>query len=80
MQVDPIKPTVKASGTKRLKLICDGPLSNFAFKFTLRRYTLDSGVLGDRNDDDYNSDIEGRCFHSLTSELNLRTFGTHCSR
>ena len=39
MQVDPIKPTLKAPGTKRLKLECDKPLSNFAFKFNLRRYT-----------------------------------------
>ena len=39
MQVDPIKPALKAPGTKRLELIYDGPLSNFAFKFNLRRYT-----------------------------------------
>ena len=38
MQVDPIKPTLKAPGTERLKLKCDEPLSNFAFKFNLRRY------------------------------------------
>ena len=38
MQVDPIKPTLKAPGTKRLKLKNDVPLSNFAFKFNLRRY------------------------------------------
>ena len=39
MQVDPIKPALKTPGTKRLKLIYDGPLSNFAFKlFNLRRY------------------------------------------
>jgi len=29
---------VKAPGNKRLHLIYDGPLSNFAFKFNLRRY------------------------------------------
>ena len=38
MQVDPIKPTLKAPGTKRLKLQYDEPLSSFAFKFNLRRY------------------------------------------
>ena len=38
MQVDPIKPTLKAPGTKRLKLKYDGLLSSFAFKFNLRRY------------------------------------------
>ena len=40
VQVDPIKPTLKSSGTKRLILECDEPLSNFAFNFNLRRYTL----------------------------------------
>ena len=39
MQVDPIKPTLKPPGTKRLKLQYDGPLSNSAFTFSLRRYT-----------------------------------------
>ena len=39
MQVDPIKPTLKAPGTKRLKLKYDKMLSNIAFKFNLRRYT-----------------------------------------
>jgi hypothetical protein len=32
---------LNAPGIKRLKLICDDPLSNFAFKFNLRRYTVD---------------------------------------
>ena len=38
MQLDPIKPTLKAPGTKRLKLKCDEPLSKIAFNFDLRRY------------------------------------------
>ena len=38
MQVDPIKPTMKAPGTKRLKLKYDEPLSGFGFNFNLRRY------------------------------------------
>ena len=38
MQADPIKPILKAPGTERLKLQCDEPLSNFAFRFKLRRY------------------------------------------
>ena len=38
VQVDPIKPTLKAPGTKRLKLKHDKVLSSFAFKFNLRRY------------------------------------------
>ena len=38
-QVDPIKPTLKAPGSKRLKLKYDELLSSFAFNFNLRRYT-----------------------------------------
>ena len=37
MQVDPIKPTFKAPGSKLLKLKCDVLLSNCAFKFNLSR-------------------------------------------
>ena len=45
VQVDPIRPTLKAPGTKRLKLKYDGPLSNFAFKFKLRRYIMAESTL-----------------------------------
>ena len=38
VQVVLIKPTLKAPGTKRLKLTYDGMASKFAFKFNLRRY------------------------------------------
>jgi hypothetical protein len=38
VQVDPIKPTLKAPGIKLSKLKYDKPLSNFAFRFNLRRY------------------------------------------
>jgi len=40
VQVDPIIPTLKAHGIKRLKLKCDKLLSSFAFHFNLRRYTV----------------------------------------
>ena len=40
MQVDPIKPTLKAPGSKRLKLKYDELLSSFGFNFNLRHYTL----------------------------------------
>jgi len=40
VQVEPIKLTVKAPRSKRLKLKCDVPLSNFAFNFNLRRYNM----------------------------------------
>jgi hypothetical protein len=41
VQVDPIKPTLKAPGSKLSTRRCDGPLSNFAFNLNLlnlRRY------------------------------------------
>ena len=38
VQVDPIKPTLKAPGNKRWKLNCDLLLSTSAFDFNLRRY------------------------------------------
>ena len=38
MQVDPIKPKLKAPGIKLLRLKHDRPLSHFAFKFNLRCY------------------------------------------
>jgi hypothetical protein len=40
VQADRIKPTLKAPGTKRLKLPHDEPLSSFAFEFNLRRFNL----------------------------------------
>jgi hypothetical protein len=48
VQVDPIKPTLKVPGTKRLKLDYDQPLSNFAVTFNLRHYTVaaDDSFLG----------------------------------
>ena len=39
VHVDPIKPTLKAPGIERLKLIRDDSLSNLAFKFNFRCYT-----------------------------------------
>ena len=40
VQVDPIKPTLRALGTQCLKLTSDGPLSNLALKINLRRYNV----------------------------------------
>ena len=37
-------PKLKPPGTKRLILKCDIMLSTFAFKFKLRRYTMDKDV------------------------------------
>jgi len=47
VQVDPIKPKLKGPGTKRLKLTCDEPLSNVAFKLNLRHYvTVGANLTG----------------------------------
>ena len=41
VQVDPLKPTLKAPGIKHLKLNCDNLHPSFAFKFNLRRYIVE---------------------------------------
>jgi len=43
VQVDPMKPTLKVPGSKRLKLEAEKMLSNFAFKFNLRGYSPGAG-------------------------------------
>ena len=43
VQVDPMKPTMKAPGAKRLKLNSYEMHSNFAFNFNLRPYSLEDG-------------------------------------
>jgi hypothetical protein len=43
VQVDPIKPTLKALGTKRLQLTYSQLLSKNAFNFNLHRYIKGSG-------------------------------------
>jgi len=48
VQVNPIKPTSKAPGSKCLKLRYDGPLSKFAFKFNFRRYIQEYPELQSR--------------------------------
>ena len=45
VQVDPIKHVSKAPGTILLKLRCDGPLSNVAFKINLRRHSKEGSAL-----------------------------------
>jgi hypothetical protein len=69
VQVDPIKPTLKASGAKRLKLKYDEPLSNVAFEFNLRRYSKveNSGHYIDPSA----TTAGGRGLPSFTFPLNL---------
>ena len=40
VQIDPMKPVLKAPGSMLLKPIHDEPLSTFAFKFNLCRYAM----------------------------------------
>jgi len=40
VQADPIKPTLKAPGTERVKLNYEELLSNLGFKFNLRNYNV----------------------------------------
>ena len=60
VQVDPIKPTSKASGSERLRLKCDEPLSKIAFKFNLRRYNLEPRVINSIQNSDYRN-LVGWC-------------------
>jgi hypothetical protein len=76
VQVDPIKPSLKAPGIKRLKLKYDKPLSNFAFKFNLRRYTMvGRAVEADEPLMDAGLDsLSGRGLHSSTFRINVSIF------
>jgi transcriptional adapter 2-alpha len=78
MQVDPIKPTSKPTGTKRLKLKRDEQLSISAFKFNLRRHNEGNcsdltgyNVKRDEFDPEYDCDAElplaGRCRLTLSN-------------
>jgi len=44
VQVDPMKPLLKAPGSVLLKLISDGTISNFGFNFNWRHYIEGSKV------------------------------------
>jgi hypothetical protein len=58
VQVDPIKPKLKPPGAKRLKLEYDGLVSNFGFKFSLRRYSKVMFAV-----DEYNALFGGTDMH-----------------
>jgi hypothetical protein len=70
--VDLIKPTLKPPGIKRLYSRYDELLSNFAFKFNLRRYTLVQ--IMDKDDAavvEGATMVLGRGLHSFTFQLSL---------
>jgi len=66
-----MKPMLKALASVLLKRRCDGPLSNFAFYFNLRRYTL--GPVGGAGAAAAGK-VRGRGLHSSTFRLNVSTF------
>jgi len=67
VQVDPIKPTLKAPVNKRLKLEYDELLSRFAFKFNLRRY-----IVGFDGDGQRGLHLVGRCMLTLSNPSRKR--------
>ena len=70
MQVDPIKPTLKAPGLKLLILEYGKPLSNFGFKFNLRRHSTAAAAAlqVQREDDAAAAHAEvGRCSLTLSN-------------
>jgi len=85
VQVDPIKPTLKEPGTKPLKLKYNDLLSSFAFEGNLRRYMKEAEEDAEWSQLDALAErmaapaaapaTPGRGLPSLTSKLNLRTFG-----
>jgi len=50
VQVDPIKPTIKAPGSKLLKPSYGEPPSNFAFKSNLRRFRKATSTVANLED------------------------------
>jgi hypothetical protein len=69
VQVDPIKFKLKAPETNILKQKCVEPLSRFAFRFNLRRYT--QRLRLDRNQlKTVPASFGGRGLHLSTSQLN----------
>jgi len=66
VQFDPIIPTLKAPGTKRLKLKCDEPLSNFAFNINLRR--CNKALASDETE----MDVERAGIEALFAEMAVR--------
>jgi len=80
VQIDPIKPAMKAPGTKRLKLKYDKRLSicfNFGYNFNLRRYNMDGKRAADLCDAAAHPELSrllGRGLHSSTFQFNLSRF------
>jgi len=59
VQVDPIKPTLKAPGTERLELKYEELLSNFGLKINLRRYHVKWSATATSHNDFFTDAIAG---------------------
>jgi len=59
-----MKPQLKPPGTKRLKLEYDGLLSNFGFKFNLRRYIMEyfMKLIKRKHGQDVSGDVKARAY------------------
>jgi len=68
-----MKPVLKAPGPMLLKLICDEPLSNFAFNFNLRHYDQE-GEARKRHEELMGQLVHGRGLHPSTCQLNVSGF------
>ena len=75
MQVDPIKPMLKAPGTKRLKLRCDKLLSDVVFNFNLRRYTEGGRLEGFQVAEGGAAAFDEAALRKVVQNLKLRNFG-----
>jgi hypothetical protein len=69
VQLDPIKPTLKPTGTKRLKLKWEMLLSISAFKFNLRRYIMVLRWVASRCYEHY---LRSRLFAACTDPAEAR--------
>ena len=78
VQVKPVKPKLKAAGTKRLKLQYDEALSSFPFKFKLRHCTMGQVLaLEARGTMSGDSAFHHRLVTDLRGAHTLRTRLTH---
>jgi len=73
VRFEPMKPTSKPPGTKRLKVKYDTVLSTFAFNFKLRRYIEAERISVDHVARD-TSAVAGRGLHSFQFQPNLSSF------
>jgi hypothetical protein len=75
-----MKPTFKAHGTKRLKLKFDILLSNFAFKFNLRRYSAMGAARTQQRQEGLQLKLEAKGMETQRQGLTLVHFSAQLER